>query len=86
MTSFGTGFFKTENDINFNFNFADFDFADHTTVFAVILVFFILFLVVLIWAQIHDMKDVKMVYFKNLMNVRLIHVFILLAAKTSLDV
>ena len=59
LTSFGTGFFKTANAIDFAFIFADFDFADHTTVFIVLLVFLMLFIVVLIWAQLHDMKDVQ---------------------------
>ena len=54
LTSYGTGFFKTQNAIDFDFIFADFDYADHMTVFIVLLVTLILFLITLIWAQIHD--------------------------------
>ena len=66
LTSFGTGFFKTENAIDFSFIFADFDYADHVTIFIVLLVTFIMFLVTLIWAQINDMKDVQKVKNKSL--------------------
>ena len=58
LTSFGTGFFKTENAIDFSFIFADYDFADHVTIFAVILITIIMFIITLIWAQINDSRDV----------------------------
>ena len=54
LTSYGTGFFKTVNAIDFEFIFADFDYADHVTIFIVLLVTIILFLITLIWSQIHD--------------------------------
>ena len=54
LTSYGTGFFKTQNAIDFDFIFANFDYSDHMTIFIVLLVTIILFLVTLIWAQIHD--------------------------------
>ena len=61
MTSFGTGFFKTQNTIDFNFIIADFDFADNVTMFVVILISVIFFLITLIWAQLKDRKDIKAV-------------------------
>ena len=54
LSSYGTGFFKTVNAIDFEFIFADFDYADHVTIFIVLLVTIILFLITLIWSQIHD--------------------------------
>ena len=54
LTSYGTGFFKTVNAIDFEFIFAEFDYADHVTIFIVLLVTIILFLITLIWSQIHD--------------------------------
>ena len=65
LTSFGTGFFKAQNTIDFQFVFADFDFADNVTIFVVILVTVIFFLITLIWAQIRDRKDIKEVYSKE---------------------
>ena len=35
LTSYGTGFFKTQNAIDFDFIFADFDYADNMTIFMV---------------------------------------------------
>ena len=64
LTSYGTGFFKAQNTIDFEFIFADFDFADNVTIFVVILVTMILFLITLIWAQIRDRKDIKEVITK----------------------
>ena len=54
LSSYGTGFFKTVNAIDFEFIFAEFDYADHVTIFIVLLVTIILFLITLIWSQIHD--------------------------------
>ena len=82
LTSFGTGFFKTENAIDFSFIFADFDYADHVTIFIVLLVTFIMFLVTLIWAQINDMKDVQKVRIKVNSNISTIFC----SAKAPLDV
>ena len=84
LTSFGTGFFKTENAVDFSFIFAHFDYADHVTIFAVILIAIIMFLITLIWAQIHDMRDVDkvgilLIICKTTSNINF-------AAKTSLDV
>ena len=59
LTSYGTGFFKTVNAIDFEFIFAEFDYADHVTIFIVLLVTIILFLITLIWSQIHDFMSVR---------------------------
>ena len=66
LTSYGTGFFKAQNTIDFEFIFADFDFADNVTIFVVILVTLIIFLITLIWAQIKDRKDIQKVPNKEL--------------------
>ena len=61
LTSFGTGWFPAPNKIDFNFIDADFDIEDNLTIFTLILVCLVLWLVCLIYAAVKDRKDLLVI-------------------------
>jgi hypothetical protein len=68
LTSFSTGFFPEPNIIDFEFVFANDSFSDNSTIFMLLIITMIFYLIGMIWATVKDMKDDKAVSsnaFKN---------------------
>ncbi|CAL1292788.1 unnamed protein product [Larinioides sclopetarius] len=59
LTSFGSGFFITPNNIDFNYVFANAAFETNITIYATIIVTFSVFILFLIYARWKDRKDVQ---------------------------
>jgi hypothetical protein len=66
LTSFVTGFMPQPNTVDFDFIFAAPSFSDNMTIFMLIIVTFIVYLCMMIWAILKDKKDLKAVSFKML--------------------
>lgn len=61
LTGFATGFLPQPNTIDFNFVFAHASFQDNMTIFILVILTFIFYFSLMIWATIKDIKDVKKV-------------------------
>ena len=61
LTSFATGFFPEPNKIDFDFIFADVSVQDNLTIFLFLIITFIFYLAMMIWAIRKDLKDLKAV-------------------------
>lgn len=59
LSQFGTGFLPTVNAIDFNFLVANMGFVDHSTLYAVIILVLVIFIVMILWAHYKDKKDVS---------------------------
>ena len=59
LTSFGTGYFPAPNTIDFEYMMVEFDVADNVTIFMVLVVTTLLFLIALIWAKCKDSRDIQ---------------------------
>ena len=59
LTSFATGFLPQPNKIDFEFVFATSSFSDNLTIFLLLIVSFSIYLILMIWAIIKDIKDNK---------------------------
>ena len=58
LTSFGTGYFPAPNTIDFEYMMVEFDVADNVTIFMVLVVTTVLFVIALIWAKCKDSRDI----------------------------
>ena len=59
LTSFAAGFFYTPNTIDFKFIYAEHTFTDNMTIYMIIIILLILYLLISIWARFEDMNDEK---------------------------
>jgi polycystin 1L2 len=51
LTSFGTGFFVVPNEINFDYIFANASFQDNLTIYIVVIISMIFYLLLTLWAR-----------------------------------
>ena len=61
LTSFATGFFPTPNKIDFDFIFAKTSIQDNLTIFLLLIISFMFYLILMIWAVKKDIQDAKAV-------------------------
>lgn len=59
MTAFGAGLFIVPNSIDFNYIFAHASFEDNLTIYMTMIITLTLWILILIWARYHDIKDEK---------------------------
>ena len=59
MGSFASGFFPIPNTIDFQFVFAAASFEDNLTIYMCLIITFTIFFILLIWAIITDMRDIR---------------------------
>ena len=65
LTSFATGWFPEPNTIDFAFVFARGSFSDNITIFILLIITMILYLICMIWATWKDIQDDKLVSDKD---------------------
>lgn len=63
LTAFATGFLPQLNTIDFEFIFTASSFQDNMTIFLFFIICFSFYIIMMIWAIIKDMKDIKEVSF-----------------------
>ena len=61
LTSFATGYFPVPNKIDFEFVFATASFADNLTIFMLLIISFLFYIIAMIYALVKDIKDDKAV-------------------------
>ena len=59
LTSFGSGFFVTPNTIDFSYVFVNAAFIDNVTIYMAVIVSFLFFALLLMWARWRDKLDLK---------------------------
>lgn len=59
LTSFGTGMFVAPNTIDFSYVFTHMGFTDNLTIYLTLIISLTLFIILMVWARIHDRKDVQ---------------------------
>ncbi|XP_022236190.1 uncharacterized protein LOC111083790, partial [Limulus polyphemus] len=59
LTSFGSGFFVAPNTVDFDYVFANANFADNLTIYITLIVTFSIYIILMIWAHWKDKKDVE---------------------------
>ena len=75
LSSFGSAWFPEVNTIDFDFVFAHTSFDDNMTVYLLVIITFIVYILAMIWAILKDRKDlrevdryslVSLVFFSNI--------------------
>ncbi|XP_069953284.1 polycystin-1-like protein 2 isoform X2 [Cherax quadricarinatus] len=59
LTSFGSGYLPTPNTINFEYIFAHAGFINNLIIYVVIIITFVFYIIMMIWARFMDKKDVQ---------------------------
>ena len=59
LTGFGTGFIPTPNEVDFNFIIANMGFRDNSTLYAVLILVIVVYILMMIWAHYTDKKDME---------------------------
>ncbi|KAF2367013.1 PLAT/LH2 domain [Trinorchestia longiramus] len=57
LTGFGTGFLPTPNEVDFDFIIANMGFIDNSTLYAVLILLIVVYIVMMIWSHYKDKKD-----------------------------
>lgn len=57
LTGFGTGFLPAPNTVDFDFIIANMGFVDNSTLYAVLILFFALYLIMMLWSRFKDRRD-----------------------------
>ncbi|KAG1652539.1 Polycystic kidney disease protein 1-like 2 [Nymphon striatum] len=57
MTTFGSGFFVKPNTIDFDYVFANANIEDNITIYLTVIISFVIYILLLIWARHKDKKD-----------------------------
>ena len=57
LTAFGTGFFPQPNEINFEFIVANMGLIDNSTLYVVLFILVLLYIIMMIWAHYKDKRD-----------------------------
>ncbi|CAM1318005.1 Uncharacterised protein g6863 [Pycnogonum litorale] len=59
LTTFGSGFFVKPNTIDFDYVSENTDFVDNQTIYLTVIVSFVLYILLLVWARRKDIKDLE---------------------------
>ena len=66
LTSFASGYLSESNSIDFTLIFAAPSVQDNITIFLLLIICYIFYFIVMIWAIVKDIKDVKAVSISDL--------------------
>ena len=66
LTSFASGYLSESNSIDFTLIFAAPSFKDNMTIFLLLIICYIFYFIVIIWAIVKDIKDLKAVSIPDL--------------------
>ena len=82
LTSFASGYLSESNSIDFTLIFAAPSFQDNITIFLLLIICYIFYFIVMIWAIVKDIKDVKAVSIPDL-NLKIVLSFKAMSNQTN---
>jgi hypothetical protein len=77
LTAFASGWIVLPAPINWNYVFANLDFAKNKTIYLTIILIGVLYVILMIYARYKDKKDVEKVYTNSSMSVYISNILFL---------